>query len=406
MTRSRARTLSGPTNATVNHKASYISNGNQIFSVDTDVEVDHAWESFNDEVIEDFHRRRNAGEVIISPCYHVKESSRTIGSGSEDYDYKGVHHKIVGHGLTMWHYAAQASYMGGDLPVPSPSYDLAASSKLSALGNLDRTPYSFAEDIAELRQTLRFLKDPLGNLKRLSKEFKRDVRALKNRWARKKLADALANLWLEYQFAFSPLLRSAHDAFEAYSDAVQRPERRTANGSAHFEFSDSDPQRHIGSWISEHTVKSTTDVHAGIVYEVSNPLNDWKYKYGLRFKDIPETLWAVMPYSFMVDRVWNFSQAARGFASFLDPNVKILGAWQSEKTTTVRTASWLRHEHPQALNQVIHPDVWHRESEIYTRDVWEPTFSDLIPKGNYSGLIDTSTKIADLAALIYSNIRR
>jgi hypothetical protein len=108
----------------------------------------------------------------------------------------------------------------------------------------------------------------------------------------------------------------------------------------------------------------------------------------------------------MVDRVWNFSQAARGFASFLDPNVKILGAWQSEKTTTVRTASWLRHEHPQALNQVIHPDVWHRESEIYTRDVWEPTFSDLIPKGNYSGLIDTSTKIADLAALIYSNIRR
>jgi hypothetical protein len=148
-------------------------------------------------------------------------------------------------------------------------------------------------------------------------------------------------------------------------------------------------------------------VHAGIWYEVDNPIVDWRYKYGLRFKDIPETLWAILPLSFMVDRMYNLSQTMRGLSSFLDPNLTILGAWTTTKVDTIETITWIGHVSPIVESvQEAYTDTIVKTTESYNRQTWEPVFTDLFPDYvRLEGLIDTSEKFADTAALLWSYLR-
>lgn len=363
-------------------------------------------EGITDKVTSGFHKKIAEGEVVINPVSHVKYSAKSNHSGRYEWTRSdGSIYKESAPSLTSMQIQRYPHYMCSIPPEPTPSWDMTAATRLQALGSVDRTPYSFAEDIAEMRETLRFLRNPLQSLRNLSKELSDDVSNLLNRRKALKRADAIADVWLQYQFAFMPLVRSASDAIDAFGQQVKRPKRRTARGVSVFSDSDSVEQQ-IATWLSSASHTVTTTARSGILYEVSNPLGDWKFKYGLRFKDIPETLWAIFPYSFMVDRVLNISQAVRGFASFLDPNVKMLGAWDSVKKTRITTISWLGHISPIVVSvEVDEPDTWSETFETYDRSQWIPTFSDLVPELRIKGLVDTSSKIADLAALIYARVR-
>lgn len=364
-------------------------------------------EEMNDVVVPNFYKRRNAGEIINNQMSYVKDSIFCTVGGRSSVTQSGKVYEIYGSGsLTEFQRLAQgAPWYGGIYPAPTePSLDAVQSAQSNALGNVDRSPYSFAEDIAEMRETFRFLKNPLGSLRDLSKSFKKDVDVL---GAKKYLtrAQAIANVWLQYQFAFRPLVRSAHDLLEAQSDKIRRPVRRTARGKEEYSVSARGPGKSKSWYQWEGSHKIDSSVKAGILYEVSNPLNDWKYKYGLRFKDIPETLWAITPYSFMVDRMFNISQAVRGVVSFLDPNVKLLAAWTTQKRNSAVTLSYVNYSYHLASAVTIQPDVKLIESSSYNRTVWEPSFSDVVPPLELSGLIDTSTKLADLVALVLQRIR-
>jgi hypothetical protein len=285
-----------------------------------------------------------------------------------------------------------------------------AAARLQALGNVDRSPYGFAEDIAELHETLRFLRDPLKSIRDITELFRKTWRNPVTRRKGEKIeeiSDAISNAWLQYQFALSPLVRSVNDAVEAAMTKVRRPDRRTARGGSEWTSSDS-----VEGWLNNYyrsaaTVNETVVVKAGILYEVSNPLKDWKFKYGLRFKNIPETLWAIFPLSFMVDRMFNLTQTIRGINAFLDPNVTMLGAWTSSKLSKVETVSFLEYDSPIVQSVLrMDPDVETVKTDSYTRDPWVPSISDLVPEVRTDRIVDTSTKIADLAALCWQNLRR
>jgi len=366
-----------------------------------------ASEEMHDVVVQGFGKRSNAGEIINNPMSYSKSSVFCSVGGKSTIKQGGSTYEIYGQGsLTEFQrYDKGSPWVNGIYPVPAePTLDVIQAAQSKAMGNLDRSPYSFAEDIAEMRETFRFLKDPLGSLRDLSKSFKKDVDVYS---AKKYLnrAQAIANVWLQYRFAAGPLIRSAHDLLEAQSDSIRRPVRRTARGNETYKVQNSGLGKAKSYYWYEGSTTVESETKAGILYEVANPLNDWQFKYGLRFKDIPETLWAITPYSFMVDRMFNLSQAIRGVTSFLDPRVKILAGWVTQKRTQTSTLSYIDYSYPSASAVTITPDVRVVEDFTYDRSVWEPSMKDAVPVLELSGLIDTSTKLADLAALIMQRLR-
>lgn len=368
-------------------------------------------DTMDDYVVPDFHKRIAEGEVLNNPCTYVKESFRSTGGGLLDIVQNGSSIVFTGDGslttFTEWFlqtYGGWAQYGHGYEPAPTPPYDLEDAAKAKALGNVDRSPYSFAEDIAEFHETLRFLRDPFASLKNLSELFEKDLKKLTN--AKKTLtrAKAIADVWLQYQFAFSPLVRSASDLIEAQSDKIRRPKRRTARGVETWKDSASSTSDNPHYFWSSHTVVDKS-VRAGILYEVDNPFVDWQFKYGLRFKDIPETLWAIAPYSFLVDRVYNLSTALRGLTALLDPSVKMLASWSTSKTTTTEVRSLTDYQHPGVTSKTFIPDTDTKETFLYQRKVWSPSAKDVLPVPRWDQFVNTSTKLADVAALILQKIR-
>jgi hypothetical protein len=362
----------------------------------------------DDVVTPNFRAKINDGLIVNNPCTYVKESINNLGSGHQKWyrnSTKTWWYESLGH-VTAMNMLRIPSYVTGEQPAPGMLFDHQADSRLTALANIDRAPYSFAEDIAEMRETWRFLANPLGSMKHLSNNLVKDAKGLLSRKRSLNLAQAIAQVWLEYQFALSPLLRSANDAYASMFDKVHAPERRTARG-----FSDESAKTNvyhavIAGHVSESQTFKSVESKSGILYHVTNPVNDWRYKYGLRFKDIPETLWAIMPLSFMVDRMINFSQVARALTAFLDPKIEILTAWTTTKSEEQRHISYKVYNGAIVISiEAQEPDTRVRTIFTYDRQPWDIGMSDFIPGFYPKALVNSVTKVADLSALILQLVR-
>jgi hypothetical protein len=357
----------------------------------------------DDTVTPDFLTKINAGEIVNNPCTYVKDSIKNVGTGHQKWNRGTRVYESKGH-VTAMNLLRIPGYMVGKAPVPVLVFDNASDSRLTAMSNLDKTPYAFAEDLGEIGETVRFLRNPLGSIRRLGNTFSQDVKNFQR--AKRKgispyynVAEAIAEVYLQYRFALSPLVRSINDALMSLIDNVKPPDRRTARG-----FSESEGTEKLLRTAAGHQSEAWTNLsvlaRSGILYEVTNPVNNWRYKYGLRFKDIPDTSWQLLPYSFMVDRMFNFSQAIRGLTSFLDPNVKILTAWTTTLSTTEKARQYNVFQSPIVTSiSASVPDVYVETNFTYHREPWEPGMSDLVPGFYPKALVNSVTKVADLAAL-------
>lgn len=395
--RSRSRS-EGPITA---RQTRYV-NGLETHNLDTVMKS--VTETMDDVVTPNFHSRSARGEVINSPCSIVKDTISSTGGGIFDVTQSGIRYEARGEGCLTTFLAHLLGHPDGYFiaPATAPSHLLDAV-KLQALGNVDRSPYSFGEDIGELGETLRFLRRPFHSVNELARKLTSGARS-KQGSSGLSYAKALADVYAEYQWAFLPLVRSIHDAIAAFSDEVRLPSRRTARGSDEFF------QRDVGNSGGAYSFDAETSVfeehRAGILYEHTNPLNDWRFKYGLRFKDIPETMWQLFPLSFMVDRAYNISASLRGLLSFLDPNIKILAAWTSNRSTTIQSRRFVDYDYTAGVSaKNIQSDTETRTSYSYDRGVWEPSTADLIPPLDLGNVVDSATKIADLAAIFFQRVR-
>jgi hypothetical protein len=360
-------------------------------------------EQMDDYITPNFHQLKAEGVVVNNPAvYELVEvqrdgfgeyTSTNLSSGSVDV--------CSGPGsLTQWHTDRVAVPPILTKDVPDALYDKL---RHQCLARVDSTPYSFAEDLFELRETLNFLRNPLGSIRDLSKSFSKDVKRLTTRKKSLKRAQAISSVWLSYRFAFSPLVRSVCDLIEARTAEIVRPPRRTARASETFtdhvsEYTQTGPYKFYQSASFEANLK------AGLLYTVSNPVVDWRFRYGLRFKDIPTTLWAVFPYSFMVDRVVNLTDTFKGLINLSDPSVEILAGWVTTKRDHQYSIS-LREQEQSGYSIIISPDTDRTKSFLYEREVWSPSYSDTIPNHGILGLVDDSVKVVDLLTLITQNLK-
>jgi len=370
-------------------------------------------EKIRDIVTPKFFKRIGNGDIINNPCYI---SASTLACGGGSYSASGLISSNQGHvysqsGGSTTLYEANMHNLHNNLSAISEAdlEDMIQRSRLSALSNVDSTPFAFGEDILEIRETLRFLKRPLSSLAKVAKKVRRLARSKMNARKGLSLADALAEAYLEYRFAVTPLVRSSMSIVEAYSDKNSRREkRRTARGFSRFADDASDsPELHFSSTVYDNfhrSVSTKIDVHSGILYEVKNPVNDLNFRLGLRLKDIPVTLWQIVPLSFMVDRVVDISSAISGFLALSDPSVTILAGWTRVKTNKVNTLQFLSQVNPGWAVQVA-GDVVVNEEFSYSRTPWSPGYSDLNPQFTPWNLVKDVTSTLDLLALSRTRLK-
>jgi hypothetical protein len=337
------------------------------------------------------------------------------GTGSNQFHQLIPPHNVYevsGDGnMTTWQLTSSPPPSIPALGLEHDDEDLINRAKQKALASIDTTPYAFAEDLGELKETFEFLRNPLKNLRNVTKLYKKAVtykylKARRRNAAR--LPEAIASAYLEYRFALSPLVRSIHDLVEAVmTDPKPLPKTRVARGYVksavedHVPFSFSPYAGSVRSF--DYRGSSKLGVSAYIHYRQRNPVEDWRRKYGLRFKDIPETAWNLFPLSFMVDRVFNISNTISGLVALLDPSITILGAGYSTKRE-VYTYMRATGETQTNYQVNVHDTGTSVSDEQYDRYVWEPGVGDTIPTATPLNLVSDITKTADLAGIIYGNV--
>lgn len=366
-------------------------------------------EAFTDVVTPNFRSRIKRGEVIMNPCSRVRTIVDKTGGGlySAYRASDQCRSTVSGSGsLTTW-YATK--YPAGGYLDASMADNISAA-KVLALAGMDRTPYSFAEDLLEFRETLGLLAgNSLTKLYSLATSYDLKKKALLEYLlikgsTPKERAKALSNLYLEFQFGFAPLVRSAHDLIESFSTKDSQPTRRVSHGRApDQERTLSGTTQSLFVYYRESTFEAQS--RATIIYEVSNPFDDWRHKYGLRNKDLLVGLWEVFPLSFMIDRLINIKGAIKAAENLIDPSLKILGACTSRKQKHRQSLSMIQQVAPGAFSVTISPDVDTIITEKFDRVVWKPTVSDIVPGVTPGNLVSSISKCVELLALTVQRLR-
>jgi len=357
--------------------------------------------TFSDTVVKNYRMRIARGEVINNECdlWDLKEENPTSGTMHTVNNSSGWWQTFSG---SVLDYIQDSTDNYPKVEEVEPPIDtMTKETKLHALSKIDSTPYAFAEDLFEVSETVRFIRKPFQALHDMvSFHHRRRGRSkLRRKGVRQKVKET-ANAWTEYRFAAMPLIRSITDLTEAMLKPNEElPLRRSARGRRQVVTSGEKD-----STLQYYTITAgltyETDVRAHILYEWDNPIDEgWRRKYGLRTKDIPETLWNVVPLSFMVDRVINISQVISGLVNFLDPRLKILAASTTLRNKKVRTYTCSSASRS-GWTYTVDSGTADRTEFSYERKIWIPTVADLVPTVNPMGLIDDVQKIADLAAII------
>lgn len=371
--------------------------------------LSHKAKDMWDVVTKNYTARIRDGEVINNPCL-FRVTSGESGGGSYDATLDAdsrYKYKTVGGSITKYH--AGATGLTPLDPEKMKPYsgeftNLTKVAKFRALKNIDTTPFEFMEDLFEIRETVRFLKKgPFKGMLDLAKSYKKGHNAPKVTTRAGKVSQ-VGNTWLEYRFAFSPLVRSALAATEAmvYKEPA-RPQRRTARGFCDHDFSlDEDFSDDYSPSIYNEfhrNLRGTLRLRAGVLYTVNNPVEDLSWRLGLRAKDIPETMWAILPLSFMVDRIVDISGTISALNNLRDPNLSILAGWSVHKDEQKASLTLMSQTIP-GWSMVIDGDAWNENSFIFERNLWSPSYLDAVPTFDLSGLYQDVSSIADMTALI------
>jgi hypothetical protein len=326
--------------------------------------------SISDVVVKNFRKRSAAGEVFVNPMSSLKTTrSVTLSarhhhlpypagtpSSSKQCTYKYEQSKTPDpDGLN-----AAGAPTGHLSPYMGSVQNLINLASTTAAANVDNPTFHGATFIAELRETLGFLRNPLGAFNKQLEDYRWRKRARKS-LNHKTTGEYIRDNWLSYRYAVRPLVQDIQNAAEAVARTVldNEPLRQTARGYA----SESGETEQTGaiSSLYDHTTRTvkTVSVRAGILYEISRDPNT----FGMTVPDIPVALWEAIPYSFVADWFLNIGS----FIQAISPvgGVKRLGSWTTVKTetSTTREIWWERPGTSSGITRVVTSDG--RSTETY-----------------------------------------
>lgn len=210
-----------------------------------------------------------------------------------------------------------------------------------ALSRVAEAPFHGAADIGELKETFQFMKKPFGSLYDLMRGFRRKVEhdlESRKRQARrprglhwrpqsvvkvdeKKYAtEAIADTWMEYRYAATPLVLSASNLAETAAQQVKDLISRVHSArGAHKDVSSTEEYRGH-DWIYDGcpdygarraaNVSRRTEVKAA--YVIRYAYHPWMTdmielaRYGLSPTQLGSTIYELTRFSWLADWFWNF----------------------------------------------------------------------------------------------------
>jgi hypothetical protein len=350
-----------------------------------------------DYVTPNWRERISNGEILMFPCtYQLTTSDCGGGSYTSVKDADGSKYYTSGGSVTRYQ-----SSLSSVVPLTfTPDWSSLRSNATSqCIAAIDRTPYDFAEDLLELRETLSYIKLILGRIVDICTSFASSL----GRSGSSVSVYGIADAYLEFRFALSPLIRTIYQVLEAFSKGSKTyTGRRKARGYSNEDSNSMDDTRYYWSgsvYDSFHrTLTATAECKAMVLYEVTNPIQDWRHSFGLRDKDLAVGLWKVAKLSFLVDRLFNVSNIIRGLLNLADPKVRILTGCLVQKYRTTTTLCFTAQVNP-GWTVTVFGDTITDVNGGFERIPWAPNLLDTIPAVNWHNLVGDVTSVLDLLAL-------
>lgn len=163
--------------------------------------------------------------------------------------------------------------------------------------------------LGELRETIKLLKNPLAQSKKLWDAFYYKGKG--------KVGDELAALWLQYQFGMRPLLSDVDSIMQLVNDTVEKTSRKTFR--AYGQADDTAVTSYYGTfdvygWYQRrenHKIwKAQYVIRFAVSQEYLDMANEVKTNWRSQFDQvsaIPMTAWELVPFSFLLDYFVNVS---------------------------------------------------------------------------------------------------
>lgn len=291
----------------------------------------------HDVVTPRFKQRVAKGEIINNPMLQkmqsVEDSQMLISLNWDNFDSNGkLISGVVREGPTRW--AASLSLKAEEHPPLEINTESVTSRAVSqAHANCDLSEAAILATVGELDSTVKGLAQILRRCYGIFRSVRKlDVLALKGQIKPRELADR----YMEYRYALRPLYYDAQQLTSAFKTNHTIGSRQTFRGFAEDSVEDSgtytheyDNKTHTVSWTS----KRTFTARAGVLCCITDDSKD--LVFGAR--NVPQSMWELVPFSFIVDWFWNVGNIISSFS----PKVGLdeLASWVVTTDVTSFTAN-------------------------------------------------------------------
>ena len=204
---------------------------------------------------------------------------------------------------------------------------------VKALAKVNKSVIDGGTNFLELGQTLRMLRRPFTSAQDLL--IKMHKRRSRKKWKSAcDAAKATADSWLEYRYGWKPIIMDTNSIQKVYSQKAKKLDRsflvaRASESGSRVQTRSFQgvPFHGLPHWKGGGTLtlSETAKVGAGVYYGLTGLAPTAAEIYGTRARDIPQSLWETIPYSFVVDWFTNIGDWLQAITPA--PGVTIHGNW-------------------------------------------------------------------------------
>jgi len=347
-------------------------------------DISGTYRQMTDHVDPDFHKRRDAGEIFNNYMNNLVVEYDYV-SGAWTHQFK---HSLVGKpadfGWRATYTDSLLSWKAPALELKSPMGELVTPEDVSvmirvatkeALARTKRPDTQTMVSLLELRETVNLIRSPLRGLRDFVRQYDRRKKSGKS--LRGLAADA-SGQHLEIVFGVMPFLQDIEGTLKALSRDL-KADRFTAKGK---EVTTTDRSVEVelpSSDLIVQAISYTEEQHEEVQVEAYG-LYDWVPTVadylGLSLREIPSSLYEAIPFSFLVDYVYDIGSFIRGVSAQLDTNYLAEGlvVRRKQRYTRTLTGATLHPDHEWA-SQSSNVQVAHFSSVVRS-----PTKLGSIPK--------------------------
>lgn len=285
-----------------------------------------------DVVIPDFKSKVLAGQLFFNPLYkqdlRMEQSpliyeNEGVNNNLKPFEQLGAvecnpFHVINDQRLTVldWdnHFTSSEGFK--DIAVAQ-AWANVNISEIQALASLGEMPETIAWIASIFRRALNLVR--LFKRKMLTRAITRVLKSNK--------VDTVSDMWLEFRYAFRPLVFEMRQACTALQSQAKRNSRQTARGWCDDLLEESESWREYPAWYRSFTVTRSltrqTKVRAGVLYDIETDINGIMAIWG--FDQPFETIWELTPFSFILDWFFNIGDVLSSWTS--QNGLTPLGSW-------------------------------------------------------------------------------